>query len=100
MAGFGLAYFVQRYLDLPDKLRRPIAAGGVMSVPKNEKYKDYVRYAEHCLNVMTETTDQESRSIQRDMVVDWLRLADSIRHPLKSWQIRPLKHRKMSPLDP
>ncbi len=32
-----------------------------MSVPKNDKYKDYVRYAAHCLNMMTETTDQELR---------------------------------------
>ena len=54
MAGFGLAYFVQRYLDLPDKLRRPIAARAIMSVPKNDKYKDYVRYAAHCLNIINQ----------------------------------------------
>ena len=35
-----------------------------MTVPKNDTYKDYVRYAEHCLNMMAGTTDKESRRIQ------------------------------------
>jgi hypothetical protein len=33
----------------------------------NDKFKDYVRYAEHCLNMAAAPTDQESRSIQREM---------------------------------
>ena len=49
----------------------------------NDKHKNYVRYAEHCLNIVTATADQESRSIQREMAAEWLRLADTIRHPLK-----------------
>jgi hypothetical protein len=48
-----------------------------MTRPKNDKYKDYVRYAENCLNMETGTTDQESRSIQREMAVEWLRLAEA-----------------------
>jgi hypothetical protein len=32
-----------------------------MTVPKNDKYKDYARYAEHCLNMVAATTDQELR---------------------------------------
>jgi hypothetical protein len=53
-------------------------------VPKNNKFTDYVRYAEHCLNLMPLTTDQELRSIQREMGVEWLRLADTMRRPRQS----------------
>jgi hypothetical protein len=49
-------------------------------VPKNDSYKDYVRYAEHCLNITAATSDQGSRCIQREMAAEWLRLAS-----LKSW---------------
>ena len=62
-------------------------------MPKHDTYKDYVRYAEHCLNMVAATTDQESRSVRRDMAAEWLRLADAIRRPRKSWQIHPLKSR-------
>ncbi|MGB6540583.1 MAG: hypothetical protein WBF03_06865 [Xanthobacteraceae bacterium] len=55
----------------------------IVPVPESDRHKDYVRYAEHCLNVVTATADQESRSIQREMAAEWLRLADTIRHPLK-----------------
>jgi hypothetical protein len=57
-------------------------------VPKNNKFKDYVRYAEHCLNLMPATTDQELRSIQREMAVEWLSLADAIRRPRRSKQMQ------------
>jgi hypothetical protein len=53
-------------------------------VPKNDKFKDYARYAEYCLNLMPATTDQELRSIQREMAIEWLRVADAIRRPRKS----------------
>lgn len=56
---------------------------GIVPFPESNKHKDYVRYAEHCLNMVAATTDQESRSIQREMAAEWLRLADTIRHPLK-----------------
>jgi hypothetical protein len=48
-------------------------------MPKNDKYKDYARYAERCLNMVAASTDRESRSIQREMAAEWLRLADAIR---------------------
>ena len=31
----------------------------IMTVPKNDKFKDYARYAEHCLNMVAATRDQE-----------------------------------------
>jgi hypothetical protein len=57
-------------------------------VPTNDKFKDYARYAEHCLNMMAGTADQESRSIQREMAAEWLRLADAIRRPRRSKQMQ------------
>ena len=57
-------------------------------MPKNDKlFKDYARYAEHCLNMMATPTDQESRSIQREMAAEWLRLAEAI-PPRKSKQMQ------------
>jgi hypothetical protein len=59
-----------------------------MSVPKNDKYKDYARYAEYCLNIVAAKTDRESRSIQREMAAEWLRLADAVRRPVRFKQMQ------------
>jgi hypothetical protein len=50
---------------------------------KNDKRKDYARYAAHCLDMVTTTKDQEARSINREMAAEWLKLADAILDPLK-----------------
>jgi hypothetical protein len=57
----------------------------------NDKFKDYTHYAEHCLNLMADTTDQEARSLRRDMATEWLTLANAIRPSHKSWKILRLK---------
>jgi hypothetical protein len=44
-------------------------------------HKEYARYAAHCLQIVTAAKDQETRSIQREMAAEWLRLADAILHP-------------------
>ena len=54
-----------------------------MAGPKNEKRKIYAHYAAHCLHMVTAAKDQGSRAIQREMEVEWLRLADDIRRPLR-----------------
>ena len=59
-----------------------------MSVPKNDTYKDYERYAEHCLNMMAGATDKKSRRIQREMAAEWRRLADAIRRPPRFKQMQ------------
>ena len=59
-----------------------------MTVPKNDKFKDYTRYAEHCLNMVAETTGQELRCIQREMAAEWLRLADEVRRPRRFKQMQ------------
>lgn len=50
-------------------------------MPENDRYKDYARYAQHCLNMVATTTDQESLGIQREMAAEWVRLAAAIRRP-------------------
>jgi hypothetical protein len=59
-----------------------------MTAPKNDKFKDYARYAEHCLNMVAATTGQESRCIQREMAAERRRLADVVRRPRKSKQMQ------------
>ena len=77
----------ERCLSNARQISRLIRQCRVMTVPNN--YKDYARYAEHCLKIVTAITDQESRRIQREMAAEWLRLADAIRHPrgLKQMQM-------------
>jgi len=50
---------------------------------KNNTHKDYVRYAEHCLKMVPLAPDQEYRNVQREMAAEWLKLADTVLHPLK-----------------
>jgi hypothetical protein len=59
-------------------------SGGIMANPKNDKHKEYTRFAAHCLEMVTVARDQESRSIQREMAAEWLKLADAILRPSKS----------------
>ena len=54
-----------------------------MTIPKNDKHKDYVRYARHCLDLVTSIKNQEDRSINREMAAEWLTLADDIESGLK-----------------
>ena len=53
-----------------------------MAVPENVEHKRYVRYAMHCLGMLPATKDQDDHGINREMAVEWLRLADAIAHPL------------------
>jgi len=57
-------------------------------MPENDKFKDYVRYAEHCLNMMVARTDQEFLRIQREMAAEWRRLAEAIRRPRRFKQMQ------------
>jgi hypothetical protein len=42
----------------------------------NDKHKEYARYAAHCLEMMATAKDHSTLAIQRDMVLEWMRLAD------------------------
>ena len=83
-------HFEQTYLANARQISRlnRIVRQLSMTMPKNDKYKDYARYAERCLNMVAATTDRESRSIQREMAAEWLRLADAIRRPRRSKQCK------------
>jgi hypothetical protein len=74
----------QRATDSPHN--DSIQAGNT-TVPKNDKFEDYARYAECCLNTVAGTTDQELRRIQREMAAEWLRLADTVRRARRSKQV-------------
>jgi len=54
-----------------------------MAIPKNDMHKDYVRYAAYCLDMSSMTRDQSAHAIQREMAIEWLRLADAVAHPLE-----------------
>jgi hypothetical protein len=49
-----------------------------MAIRKNNKQEEYVRYAEHCLEMAKIAPDQESRVVLREMAAEWLKLADAI----------------------
>jgi hypothetical protein len=50
-----------------------------MAIPKSDKCKEYLRYAAHCLDMVTAAPDQDARAISREMAAEWLNLADSVR---------------------
>jgi hypothetical protein len=59
-------------------------------VPKVDTFKDYTRYAEHCLNMVASTTDHdEDKKHLLAMAEAWLGLGDrvqrSVREPDASW---------------
>jgi hypothetical protein len=56
-----------------------------MANRKINRHNEYVRYANHCLEMMSVAKDHDSRSIQREMAGEWLRLADTLvaHHPVK-----------------
>ena len=58
-----------------------------MAILKNNTHKEYTRFARECLEMVAVTTDQKSRSIQREMAAEWLRLADTVRRSSKSGHI-------------
>ena len=54
-----------------------------MAVSKNDKHKEYAKYAAHCLNMAATIEDQQARALIREMAAEWLKLADAVLHPLK-----------------
>ena len=54
-----------------------------MAAPTNDKHRDYARYAYHCL-MSADASDQNTCGIQREMALEWLKLADAVLHPTVS----------------
>jgi hypothetical protein len=59
-----------------------------MAVLPKAKHKVYARYAEHCLAMVPATIDQEYCAVQREMAVEWLRLAQTLLHSSRREQIQ------------
>ena len=57
-----VVHFEQTHLNNARQISRLMNCQGGMTMPKNDKYKDYARYAEQCLNMVASTRDQELRS--------------------------------------
>jgi hypothetical protein len=92
---FGVVLFAQTRDNARQTYRLKELLGWGVTMPENDKFKDYARYAEYCLNTVASTTDQESRRVHREMAAESLRLADAIRPSLKCWKVHPLKSRQM-----
>jgi len=54
-----------------------------MAVPTNPKFKDYARYAMHCLEMVPISEDQDIHALNREMAIEWIRLAEAALHPVK-----------------
>jgi hypothetical protein len=52
-----------------------------MAIPNTEKHNDYARFAAYCLDLGTTPTISDSHPIQREMALEWLKLADAALHP-------------------
>ncbi len=75
-----MVHFEQSHLgDARQISRLRVVWQAIMTVPKNDKFKDYARYVQHCLNMTASTSDQELRRVQREMALEWLKLADTVR---------------------
>ena len=48
-----------------------------MAVPTNPTFKDYARYAMYCLEMVPASQDQDIRDLNRQMAVEWIRLAEA-----------------------
>jgi hypothetical protein len=59
-----------------------------MAIPKNDKRKEYARYAAHCLSMVTVSADQDSRVLHREMAAEWLKLAGSVRRRFRPTQMQ------------
>ena len=53
----------------------------ILAILKDENYKEYARNAAHWLEMLAIIKDPESRTIQRKMAAEWMRLADIARRP-------------------
>jgi hypothetical protein len=55
-----------------------------MAIPNNDKHKQYANYAAHCLTSgIGAAASPDFQAIQREMALEWLKLADAALHPLK-----------------
>jgi hypothetical protein len=61
------------------RLRQKVARK-VMATPNNDKHRQYANYAAHCLTMLATAGEADARDIQREMALEWIKLADAILH--------------------
>jgi hypothetical protein len=59
----------------------------IMTDTKNDKHKDYCRYATRCLAILPTLADPGARAAQLEMAAKWLKLVDEIIKPSKVIQL-------------
>jgi hypothetical protein len=52
-----------------------------MAVLNGDRHKQYARFAMHCLSQDSSNGDPDYRAMQREMAIEWLRLAEDMLHP-------------------
>ena len=55
----------------------------IVPTPKNPGFKDYARYAMYCLEMVPISEDQDIGALNREMAVEWIRLAEAALHLVK-----------------
>jgi CheY-like chemotaxis protein len=61
-----------------------------MMVDSNDNHKKYARFAAHSLEMATVATDPDSRALQREMAIEWLKLAEAALEPGEDWLVYDL----------
>jgi len=61
----------------------PIVTIAKTGHPKSDKHREYARFAAHCLSQENAASDADSRDIQRQMALEWLKLAHAALHPFQ-----------------
>jgi len=55
-----------------------------MAIPNDDKHKQYANYAAHCLTSgVGAAASSDFQAIQREMALEWLKLADAALHTPK-----------------
>jgi hypothetical protein len=55
----------------------------LVAVAKYRTFKDYARYAMYCLEMVPISEDQDIGALNREMAVEWIRLAEAALHSEK-----------------
>jgi hypothetical protein len=75
--------FAQTHRDNVRQIRRITGAIAerIAATPMKPTFKDYARYAMYCLELVPTSQDQDILDLNRQMAVEWIRLAEAALHP-------------------
>jgi hypothetical protein len=58
-----------------------------MASSESDRHKEYARFAAHCWDMAIIVRDQKTCSIEREMAIEWMRLADAMVPRAKIWTV-------------